>query len=434
METLWNKNNNDGNSFLVNNEILSDCKFIFSNADEINAHTFLLSKKSPVFYTMFYGSLREGITVKIEDSSQTSFLELVKYIYIEIVDFTVENVIEIKYLAKKYLIKRLQEECEEFVDKNIAVVNVLGILEGSIYFKCEMIEKKCVVFMENHTVEIMSQENFLKTNIEMITYFVTLETKNCNEITFFHLTIRWAENYCNTNNIQLISLKELFRLIRFSTMNVEEFAECMKYKTLFTNEEIGKIFLNITKTTNRASSSKSNCLNFKAVPFRYSNAIIDLLSYTDAITALNINNPDKSYIQLTKKQCFIKLTILKNCSLTKIEFNFTKPNINLKTCLKITDQKKRLIVYTGQPTNIITNGCLSNLNNIPLLVKGSTYRIEFNPPILNYNVNGDDGSPLGLNLNNRTLGSLNIKNVLRVKNTQQNIIKKLHFNVPIKEL
>lgn len=97
---------------MINNEILSDVKFVFPNCEdkELYSHTYVLSKKSPIFYTMFHGSLKEGSIVKIEDCSRSSFLQLLRYIYVEsVAGFTAENVFEIEYLAKKYLIKNLKD-------------------------------------------------------------------------------------------------------------------------------------------------------------------------------------------------------------------------------------------------------------------------------------------------------------------------------------
>lgn len=55
MEDLWNKSNSEADSFMINNEILSDVKFVFPNCEdkELYSHTYVLSKKSPIFYTCF---------------------------------------------------------------------------------------------------------------------------------------------------------------------------------------------------------------------------------------------------------------------------------------------------------------------------------------------------------------------------------------------
>lgn len=323
MEAMWNMSNRDVDLFLLNNEILSDVKFVFPNCrnEEIFGHTFFLSKKSPTFYTMFHGSLKEGSTVKIVDSSRISFLELVKFIYTEMVDLTPENVLEVMYLANKYLIKKLSEQCEKFVKNNISIENSLAILKESIYFKCELIEKECVDFIGKNTAQIMNHPNFLKTGKKTVKYLLALTMMNCDEITVFNLVIQWAQAFCNKNNKELSSVRDIFRLIRFPVMSGTDFGNCVKYSNLFTSDEIGEIFLYISTSsgnTNTETNCGKKCLDFetrkRTQVNQYSDEIVDICKHQVPGSRRNMGRCNNLF---GNNGGYIQLTFLQNCILNK---------------------------------------------------------------------------------------------------------------------
>lgn len=368
MNALWNKSNREADSFLLNNQILSDVKFIFPNSQSqvIYGHTFLLSKKSPVFYRLFHGNVtNEGITIEIKDVSPYSFLELLKYIYTEIVVLVEENVSEINYLANKYLIKNLQQECEAFVEENISIENVLTILEGSIDFKCNLIEETCVDFIEIHTDEILSHEYFLKTDIEIVRYLLAFDTMNCNEMKIFNLVIKWAEVYCAKNKKKITSLRGLFRLIRFPTMNSVEFAECIKHRTLFTAEEIGVIFLYISTNGRSNIERKPKCFDFKTTHRALNNmntkAVVKIAQFFlihDLFLKSNMN-------------CFIQLKILKSCILTKIDL--FENSYDLPMVFKVVNESTAAVT---QQSVIVSKPFSFIFDTEILLEKGQNYRFE----------------------------------------------------------
>lgn len=328
MEALWTMSNRDADSFLLNNKILSDVKFVFPNCqhEEIFAHTFLLSKKSPVFFTMFHGSLKEGSTVKIVDSLRLSFLELLKFIYTEMVDLTLENVLEVMYLANKYLIKKLPEKCAEFIENNISIENTLSILKGSIYFKCELIEEKCVDFIKKNTDKVMGDRNFLQTDEETVRYLLTLNKMNCIEITVFNLVIKWAEAYCARKNNDLSSLRDLFRLIRFPVMSATDFTDCIKYSKLFKPNEIGIILSHISTTRSESTNTESKlavnkCLDFETkkriLIYQYSNDVVDIYGQKKVDMYSNVIGCYHKTKHLNPICGYIQLHFLQNCILSK---------------------------------------------------------------------------------------------------------------------
>ena len=96
---------------IVNQDLLSDVKFVVrdskgrSKSKNIPAHKFVLAISSPVFYAMFYGELAETKdSVEISDCSYESLLELFRFIYSDEANLTPDNVMQLMYLAKKYML------------------------------------------------------------------------------------------------------------------------------------------------------------------------------------------------------------------------------------------------------------------------------------------------------------------------------------------
>ena len=120
---------------IFNQELLSDVKFVFrgiqsgSESMKIAAHKFVLEVSSPVFYSMFYGPIAESKDcVEICDCGSDIFLEVLSFIYTNEANLTPENVMQVLYLAKKYLLPSLANKCSVYLQENVDVSSVFHVL------------------------------------------------------------------------------------------------------------------------------------------------------------------------------------------------------------------------------------------------------------------------------------------------------------------
>ena len=80
----------------------------------------LLAISSPVFFAMFYGELAEmKDSVDISDCEYESLLELLRFIYSDEANLNPNNVMELMYLAKKYMLRSLADKCSLYLQKNM---------------------------------------------------------------------------------------------------------------------------------------------------------------------------------------------------------------------------------------------------------------------------------------------------------------------------
>lgn len=83
----------------------ADVQFVFDNngsVEKISAHKCLLASASVVFKRMFFGELKEGNEVRIEDVSIDGFAAFLQYFYLDVVTFNSSVIAEVMKLAGRY--------------------------------------------------------------------------------------------------------------------------------------------------------------------------------------------------------------------------------------------------------------------------------------------------------------------------------------------
>lgn len=91
-----------------------DCE----NLENVPAHKLLLALHSPVFKTMFFGSLPEKLEVRFKDATADGLKEFLQYFYMDELYFTNENISEVINLAKKYEVDECLDLCEAEIIRN----------------------------------------------------------------------------------------------------------------------------------------------------------------------------------------------------------------------------------------------------------------------------------------------------------------------------
>ena len=124
-------------TFLLNNDRFSDVKFVVRDSKEgeserkkvIPAHKFVLSIGSPVFEAMFYGDVAETRdSIELPDCEYESLLELFRFLYSDEENLSGSNVMQVLYLAKKYMVTSLAEKCSRYLQYHLEASNVFSIL------------------------------------------------------------------------------------------------------------------------------------------------------------------------------------------------------------------------------------------------------------------------------------------------------------------
>ena len=250
---------------MLNNDLFSDVKFVVrkSNSDYeseskqvIPAHKFVLSISSPVFEAMFYGELAEtSASIELPDCEYNSLLELFRFMYGDEVNLSGSNVMEVFYLAKKYMVPSLVDKCSEYVQSNLHPSNVLSILPLAETYDDKALVDRCWKVIDTQSEEVVTSDGFATIQRSFLEEIISRDTLTMKEIDLFKALHLWATKQCKMQGLEAngeakrgILGEAVVKKIRFPLMKEQEFATVVLDKKILTQDEV----INLVKFFNSA--------------------------------------------------------------------------------------------------------------------------------------------------------------------------------------
>ena len=241
-------------TFVFNTELLSDVKFVVpasagksESKKVIPAHKFVLAISSPVFYAMFYGQMAETTdSIELPDCEYESLLEMFRYLYSDKVNLSGSNVMQVLYLANKYMVPSLAEKCTKYLRRNLQASNVFCILPQAQKFQDKDLEDRCWKVIEKQTEEAVKSDEFVTVERSLMETVVKREVLNVKEVELFKAVDRWATEQSKRQGItpggeskRRILGDEIVKAIRFPLMSQQEFASVVIDSRILTLDEVG---------------------------------------------------------------------------------------------------------------------------------------------------------------------------------------------------
>jgi len=113
-------------------------------------------------YAMFYGEMVETSgTIQLPDCDYESLLELFRFLYSDEVKLSGSNVMQVLYLAKKYLVPSLGDKCTEYLQEHLEASNVFSVLPQAQKFEDKDLEERCWEVIEAQTEDALTSEEFV---------------------------------------------------------------------------------------------------------------------------------------------------------------------------------------------------------------------------------------------------------------------------------
>ena len=243
--------------FMFNNNLFSDVKFVVQSADDesqskqvIPAHKFVLSISSPVFEAMFYGELADTRdSIDLPDCEYESLLELFRYMYSDEVNLSGSNVMEVLYLANKYIVPSLVNECTEFLQNNLDPSNVFSILPSAQKYEEKNLADRCWEMVDKQTEEAVKSDGFSTVERSLLEAVVIRDTLTIEEIELFKAVDLWATKECERQGLAVegkakrrILGEQIIKGTRFPTMKQEDFSSVVLDSDILTKKEIISMF------------------------------------------------------------------------------------------------------------------------------------------------------------------------------------------------
>ena len=238
---------------VFNQELLSDVKFVVRDSrggsKTIPAHKFMLAISSPVFFAMFYGKAAEiKDSVEISDCEYESLLELFRFIYSDKANLNADNVMQLLYLSKKYMLPTLAEKCSAFLKENLNALNVFHILPDAQKYEEKDLINHCWKLIETQTEEAVKSEGFVTVERSVLEELVDKNSLNIKEVELFKAVDCWAENECKKQGLvaegsvkRRVLGEHVVQGIRFPVMEQTEFADIVLDSEILTPKETNRL-------------------------------------------------------------------------------------------------------------------------------------------------------------------------------------------------
>lgn len=148
---------------LLNLEKVNDVSFVFGKIT-IPANMLLLSKRSPVFATMFQTDMLEKKNgqVEISDIEPNIFKFLLDFVYHGKITSAVsgDGWLKLMVAADKYSIIGLMTICEERISKTLCIDNVVDVFIIADLVKTKVLKEKSKRFIFDHKLSIVRTDGY----------------------------------------------------------------------------------------------------------------------------------------------------------------------------------------------------------------------------------------------------------------------------------
>ncbi|XP_078366628.1 BTB/POZ domain-containing protein 6-like [Oculina patagonica] len=260
---------------MFNSDTLSDVKFVVQasriiygdgGSDSkrrkiaIPAHKFLLSICSPVFFAMFCGEMAETKEhIDLPDCEYESMLELLRYIYTDEVCLNGSNVMQVLYLAEKYMIPSLANECAKYLRQNLDISNVFCVLKCAQQYDIKGLLSSCWSLIDKNTEEALKSSEFVNIQKSVLKELVERDELKVREVELFKAVDGWAKEECKRQQLKAddsvkrqVLGEEIIKSIRFPVIKQSELVNVVLPSKILTEEETNSIMKYFSSTPTSA--------------------------------------------------------------------------------------------------------------------------------------------------------------------------------------
>ncbi|XP_055307984.1 BTB/POZ domain-containing protein 6-A-like [Sitodiplosis mosellana] len=249
------------------NSKTADVNFVFGagtdHVETVAAHKIILSISSPMFDTMFFGSLPEQGDVPIVDTSPAAFKEFLQFFYLNKVRLTSEHIIDVSILCKKYGVTEALKLCEEPLQKSFTIDEMCSGYALAILLEITNTMQFCEREIIKNAEAILKSTSFLKCNCDTFDKIIQLVTSKCSASALVDACMVWAKAECVQQNLKETTanlkaqLGQSFGRIPFAELNKEQFEQFMTdYSDLLDKSDLATI---ISKMMTKKETEEQSC-------------------------------------------------------------------------------------------------------------------------------------------------------------------------------
>lgn len=234
---------------MLTEEVMCDVTFrVGRDKTPIKAHKYMLASRSPVFYTMFEGSLPETGEINVPDIDENIFQIILRYIYSDELTLSNENVKDTLYAADKYMLWKVKMSCSDYLKVTACSCDASVALQAACQFGLKELQETSLAYIESNTEQCLSSEHTMQLPKECMEIILRSDTLSCSETDILKCVLKWAKVRCTEakqeikeGNLRNI-IGNLLPLVRFPLVDKEYFATVISDADLLTLPEIVSVF------------------------------------------------------------------------------------------------------------------------------------------------------------------------------------------------
>jgi len=170
--------------------------------------------------------------------------------YSETVSVEMETAASLMYAANKYMLQKLVKECGKCLSEGLNVDNVIQVLEQTSLFDDNELKSKCLQLIDSNAKVVLTESEILSASPQTMETILNMDKLSVKEIVLYDTCLSWANHQLQIQRSTENSTDEMIReilggllyKIRFTTMEVAEFAEIIQGKNILTAEEKASIY------------------------------------------------------------------------------------------------------------------------------------------------------------------------------------------------
>ena len=111
------------------------------------------------------------------------------------------NVMQVLYLAKKYILPSLANKCTAYLQENLDASNVFHVLPDAQKYEEKNLLDRCWKVIENETEEAVKSDGFVTINRSVLEELVERDSLNIREVELFEAIDYWAGKECEKQDL-----------------------------------------------------------------------------------------------------------------------------------------------------------------------------------------------------------------------------------------
>ena len=156
--------------------------------------------------------------------------------------------IQVLYVAKKYIVKSLADKCIEFLQRNLNPTNVFCVLPHAQQYDEKILVDQCWEVIDRETEKTVKSEGFVAIERSLLEAVVKRDSLTIREVELFKAVDLWATKECERQeltpdgNIKRRILGEtIVEQIRFPVMEEKEFVSIVLDSEMLSLQEVGRV-------------------------------------------------------------------------------------------------------------------------------------------------------------------------------------------------